>query len=82
MAIPIQKAKSVLWFNTTKSLKRVQCRYRGHMELTHLPSHPFMDFTKCCEIGCIKGKFLLLKNVWMKLEYQLDVYRVTNMEHL
>jgi hypothetical protein len=30
------------------------------------------------EAGCVKGKFPLLRVVWMELEYQLDVYRVTS----
>jgi hypothetical protein len=45
------------------------------MEWTHLLSHQFMNFTKCYEIGCMKGKFLLLQNVWKKLEYQLHVFK-------
>jgi hypothetical protein len=57
------------------------------LERTRLPSHPFVHFTNSSvrHIVCVNGKFPLLQNVRMVLEYQPDVCRVTSsayVEHL
>jgi hypothetical protein len=37
--------------------------------------------TTAREIVCVKGKFSVPHNLWMKLEYQLGEYKVTNNEY-
>jgi hypothetical protein len=58
----------------------MQRRYGAEFGVNHLLSHPFTHFAKNSvrHVVCAKGKPPLLQNVWTDLEYQLDMYTVTN----
>jgi hypothetical protein len=72
-----KEAICVLWSNKTKCLKRVQ---RRNLEWIHLLCHPSMHFANSSvkQAVFVNGEFPLLQNVLMKLEYELDVYRIRN----
>jgi hypothetical protein len=67
---------SVLRLNKTKCVKRVQWRYRkecGHDSDSAPPIYAV--YRQFWETGSLRQEEIpLLQNVWMKLEYQLDVF--------
>jgi hypothetical protein len=77
------KAKGVLRFNETKFVKRGQLGSRMEFGLdpsSQTSMYAFRDsFIR--RAVCVNGKFPLLQNVWMELEYQLYACRVTNSAH-
>jgi hypothetical protein len=48
------------------------------------PSKPpiYAFYKQFCKTGCAEGSFTLLQSVQMELEYQHDVYGVTNSAHI
>jgi hypothetical protein len=55
-----------------QNLERILCQ-----------SHPYMSFTNSSvgQVICVKGKLPSQQSVWMELDYDLGVYRVTNGAH-
>lgn len=79
MAVPLWKMKRSLCFNKTKCVKWVHWHYLSESG-EDPPSEPSICafYKQFCETCCFcKWKCSLLQNVFMVLEYQLDMCRVT-----
>jgi hypothetical protein len=77
-------SEACLWFNKINVSNEYSDSMGRNVVWMHLLSHPFMHFTSSNvrQVVCVKGNFPSLQSVCMDLEYQLDVYRVTNNAHI
>jgi hypothetical protein len=70
VATSLQKAKCALRFDNTKCVKRVKRRSRTEFGVNPLSTPPICAFYKYLwAVVYVKGKFRLLKKVWMELEH-------------
>jgi hypothetical protein len=80
MGTPKRKAACVLRLSKNRCVKRMQRPYRTEFGVGP-PSRPsiYAFYKQFCEAHCLsKGTVPFAADVRMKLEYQLDLYKVTS----
>jgi hypothetical protein len=76
MAIPLPKAKDVLWFNIIKCVKRVQQCYQTEFQVDPPSEGSILHFTNNCmrQVALREGEVPFALNCVDGTECQLDVW--------